>query len=202
MQIRQEVTERENGPLLADDFTHVAHQFLQAVGLGAAQVVGLAKRGGVIEAVDEGARHVFHVYRRKARVRCCQRQHREQLQQAGKQGQESIAATEDDGRTEQSDVEAITMNELGPVQIPALVFAVLHSGLAHQRFGNALGALVSRAGIGVGAQRAHVQQPRHARFATGVNDLARQLNMNFMEITPALTGQVCTPNLAFVQDAD
>src|SRR4029077_13702000 len=50
------------------------------------------------------------------------------------------------------------------------------------RFGFALGPQISARPFRVGVERAHMNQPRHARYAAGGDELPRKLDVNTVEL--------------------
>ena len=148
--------------LVAGQVAHVLDQFAQRIDLRAAQFVALAEGRDVLDRRHEGVGDVADVDRLELRLHAAGGERRRVLEDAGEGVEELVADAEDHRRAEHGDVE-----------IPGRRH---DDGLAL-----ALRADVFGTAVGIGAERAHVQQAADAGLLHRGDDLLRQRDMRGAE---------------------
>jgi hypothetical protein len=175
---REPVRQAQDAAVQALEVAHVAHDLLERLHLGSAELVALAVGAPVVERARERLGDVADVHRREARVGAGERERqRHRLEQAREAVDEGVAGPEDHRRLEHGGLErGIALREQDPFRL-------------------ALGAQVVRGALGgVGVERAHLQESRDPGALRRVEQLARELGVCVAEARAVAA--------ALVEDAD
>ena len=146
-----------------------AHQLRQRADLRAGALDHLADRRPVEQAAHQGRSHILDPDRLETRAGPGQRHHRRQRLQPREQADEAVVGPEDHARTQDRQLQA--------------------GRAAQHLLAGGLAAQIARRGrlrIALGhAQRADMDEPRHARTQAGRGDALRQHDMRRLELRGA-----------------
>ena len=143
--------------------TRVLNQFAQGEDVWTAEFKTAPNGVAVGQGMHDRCGHVLDPHRLKTGVRTGQRHHRHPRLQPREQVDEGIVFAKDDARSQHG--------QWQPVH---------HLGL-QGRFAMRLAALIKRGPVQIGAQRAHMDQPRHLRAHASLGQLAWQLHMQLVK---------------------
>ena len=141
----------------------VLHQLAQGINARPAQIIAFADAVAIGEARPETARHILDVDRLETRLRAGEENERQPALELGEGIEKLVLRPEYHRRPEH--------------RHRLLVLRCEHPGLAF-----ALGTQVLTGSVGVGVQRTHVQQARHASLDARLDDFFRELDVGACEL--------------------
>jgi hypothetical protein len=172
LQARQRIGQRHDHALETELLRRQPHELAERHHVGAVEFVDLPHRGPRVQGAAHGLDDVADVDRGEARARLRQRQDGAELQQFGEAAEEAVADAEDHRGFEDRPIQA----------------AGFHRGLG-------LAARLEVVAVAAaGVERAHLQQPRHARELAGGDDELGQRHVGAVEAAAVVA--------RFVEDAD